>query len=258
MLIEHTLFGVVDKVAEAIKLLRDNEPPEGYFLCFSGDKDSVTIYRLAQMAGVKFDAHYNITTVEPPELLAFVKEHYPTVILEPPQHTMEELIIKKKIPPTRIMRYCTTKLKSTSGNDRFKIVGIRAEESRNRAKRPQIENDRNGSGKFISPIHRWTTSDVWQFIHENNIPYCSLYDEGYKRLGCVLCPFHSDKQRRHDMIRFPTVTEYYREACRKSFEANRDTLRGFQSGDDIFDWWINANRSKPKTNSMPLFEEVFS
>ena len=69
MLIEHSLFGSTDKVADAINLLREHEPKDGYYLCFSGGKDSVVIYDLAVRAGVKFDAHHNITTVEPPEIL---------------------------------------------------------------------------------------------------------------------------------------------------------------------------------------------
>ena len=79
MLIENTLFGTTDKVAEAIQLLREHEPPEGYYLCFSGGKDSVVIYDLAVKAGVKFDAHHNVTTVEPPELMKFIRDHYPNV-----------------------------------------------------------------------------------------------------------------------------------------------------------------------------------
>jgi hypothetical protein len=34
-----------DKVAESINRLRQYEPPEGYFLAFSGGKDSVVLYK---------------------------------------------------------------------------------------------------------------------------------------------------------------------------------------------------------------------
>lgn len=39
--------------------------PEGYYLCFSGGKDSQVIYELAKQAKVKFQAYYNVTTVDP-------------------------------------------------------------------------------------------------------------------------------------------------------------------------------------------------
>lgn len=69
MLKENTLFGIRDKVAESIKLIKEHEPAEGYYVAFSGGKDSVVVYRLMEMAGVKFDAHYHITTVDPPRII---------------------------------------------------------------------------------------------------------------------------------------------------------------------------------------------
>ena len=58
---ELTLFdGKIDKVTRSIERLKTFEPPEGYYLAFSGGKDSVVIKHLADMAGVKYDAHYNL------------------------------------------------------------------------------------------------------------------------------------------------------------------------------------------------------
>ena len=54
-LIEYTLDGTVNKVDVAIKRLRAFEPPEGYYLAFSGGKDSVTVKALMDLAGVKYD-----------------------------------------------------------------------------------------------------------------------------------------------------------------------------------------------------------
>ena len=111
MLTEQTLFGTVDKVADAINLLKAHEPPEGYYLCFSGGKDSVVIHELAKRAGVKFEAYHNVTTVEPPELMRFIRDNYPDVINEHPPMTMAQLIVKKKMPPTQIFRFCCSYLK---------------------------------------------------------------------------------------------------------------------------------------------------
>lgn len=76
-LFEETLYGKTDKVQRAIDILRSFEPPEGYFLAFSGGKDSQCVYHLAKMAGVKFDAHYSVTSVDPPELCRFIKKITP-------------------------------------------------------------------------------------------------------------------------------------------------------------------------------------
>ena len=70
---EATLFGVYDKVETAIQRLRVFEPPEGYYLAFSGGKDSQCIYHLCKEADVRFDAHYSLTTVDPPEAVYFIR-----------------------------------------------------------------------------------------------------------------------------------------------------------------------------------------
>ena len=73
-----------DKVDKAIMRLKTYEPEEGYYLCFSGGKDSCAIKALADMAGVKYDAHYNVTGIDPPELVQFIKTEHADVEFEKP------------------------------------------------------------------------------------------------------------------------------------------------------------------------------
>lgn len=133
-------FNGRDKVDKAILRLQTYEPPEGYFLCFSGGKDSSVIKALADMAKVKYDAHYHVTSVDPPELVQFIKTEHPDVIFDYPRDkdgnriTMWNLIPKKKMPPTRIVRYCCQALKEENGNGRLKVTGVRWAESANRKK----------------------------------------------------------------------------------------------------------------------------
>ena len=64
-----------NKVDVAIERLRLFEPKEGYYLAFSGGKDSQVIYHLAKESGVRFEANYNITGIDPPELVYFIRKY---------------------------------------------------------------------------------------------------------------------------------------------------------------------------------------
>ena len=187
----------LDKVQVAIKRLQLFEPPDGYYVAFSGGKDSCVIKTLADMAGVKYDAHYNHTSVDPPELIYFIREHHPDVKIEYPRYpdgtrvTMWNLIPKKKMPPTRLVRYCCEFLKESGGEGRFVVTGVRwAESSKRRSrsglelsngtktgKRIKIDPDNPNNeelarycptkGKHIlNPIIDWLDEDVWEFIRK--------------------------------------------------------------------------------------------
>ena len=255
-LIEHRLWGDVDKVEQAIKRLRTYEPEEGYYLAFSGGKDSVTILRLAEMAGVQFDAHYNITTVDPPELVKFIKEQHPDVERHRPEMSMFRYILRKKFwPPMRQQRWCCRLLKERGGKGHLVVTGVRWAESRRRAQRRMTEQCyRDGSTTYLHPIIDWTDEQVWEFIHEHDIPYCSLYDEGFKRLGCVLCPMQAHPEQ--DMRRWPQFEQAYRTTFARLIEVRKD--RGmrcdFETGDEMFEWWIDRRRKRPSPDQMVLFE----
>ena len=135
-LIIHDVFGKKrDKVQDVINRFRAFEPEDGYYLAFSGGKDSQCIYHLAQMAGVKFDAHYGVTGADPPELVRFIKRQYPDVAIDFPRDkdgkviTMWNLIPRKLMPPTRLVRYCCAQLKETGGTGRIVVTGVRHAES---------------------------------------------------------------------------------------------------------------------------------
>lgn len=126
------------KVQRAIKALRTFEPEtEPYHLCYSGGKDSDCIRILAALADVRHEIHHSLTTVDAPETIHYIKS-IPGVIIDKSHYsngtvkTMWNLIPKKKMPPTRLVRYCCSELKEQGGNGRLKITGVRALESRNR------------------------------------------------------------------------------------------------------------------------------
>ena len=103
-------------------------------------KDSQCVYHLAKEAGVKFDAHYNLTTVDPPELVYFIRNNYPDVIIDKPEMSMWKLIIKNNCPPTRLQRWCCRELKEHGGEGRICVTGVRwAESTRRKTNRAAFE-----------------------------------------------------------------------------------------------------------------------
>lgn len=107
---------------ESIDLLRRSESlalkyhPDGFYLAFSGGKDSQALYHIAKMAGVKFKAHMALTSVDPPEVIRFVKSHYPDVVLHKPKDSIYNISVKRKfLLPSRIIRWCCAELKEEGG-----------------------------------------------------------------------------------------------------------------------------------------------
>lgn len=122
-----------EKIAlKHLKLLEDTAGEQGYYVCYSGGKDSDAVRVLCQLAGVKHELHNNHTTVDAPETVYHIR-NIPNVITHYPKMSMWQLIVKKGFPPTRFTRYCCEYLKERGGEGRFKVTGVRKSESPRRA-----------------------------------------------------------------------------------------------------------------------------
>ena len=280
--LERASNGLKEKMLYSIQLLRkaerialsyDNE--NGYYLAFSGGKDSQALYHITQLAGVRFHGHMNLTSVDPPEVIRFVKKNYPEVELIKPKKSIFQIAVEKQILPTMRVRWCCAEYKETAGAGKVTLIGIRKAESARRAKRNEVEinnrkfsgtlesldeyrqelkakrarrkSQKNGvnitnadqeqtlgciSGKeslLISPIIHWTEQDVWEFLNKvMEVPHCSLYDEGWRRLGCIGCPMSSAKQKQIENIRYPHVKRNWI----KAIKAIRGGQNSFQATSD--------------------------
>ena len=272
----------VDKVEIAIQRLRSFEPEEGYFLAFSGGKDSCVIKALADMAGVMYEAHYHVTTVDPPELVYFIRKHHPDVTFDHPEQTMWQLIVKNGTPPTRIMRYCCQTLKEGNGRGRVVVTGVRWAESVNRKinkglvnigskasgivlnednaeTRRQVEHCYRTQTTMVNPIIDWIDEDVWEFIQTSNIPYCRLYDEGFKRIGCIGCPLGRPASMKRQFARYPKYKEAYIRAFDKAIaERKRKGMRtegDWSDGESMMRWWLGESDKDDSMDGQIDFED---
>jgi phosphoadenosine phosphosulfate reductase len=255
------------KIDYSISLLQKAEKialayhSDGFRLAFSGGKDSIVLYRLAQMAGVRFTAHMEVTTLDHPELMKFVRGNYPDVTLHRPKLNFYDLIKKKKMLPLMNVRYCCQYLKEQAGAGMCTLIGIRADESARRAGRNEVEISNHkysntldqfnidteskhlcikGKDKLlVSPIFHWTHQDIWRFIRDNNMSYCNLYDEGYTRIGCIFCPMASKKSKARDRLRYPGVERAIKKSIQYLIDTDGYGNRHNANADELFDWWVS-------------------
>jgi len=67
------------------------------------------------------------------------------------------------------------------------ITGIRREQSPTRADAQLVEVDpKRGIHKY-NPLAFWSDKDIWKRIHERDLPYHPLHDQGYSSIGCAPC-----------------------------------------------------------------------
>ncbi len=239
------------KIERSIERLRAHEPAEGYYFADSYGKDSCVCLKLLQMSGVKFDAHHSFTTVDPPELIEFGKKYHTETEIHKPEKSMFQLIADHYFLPTQLKRFCCKYFKESGGSGRLTVTGIRWAESNKRAKRRMTEVCQNDTTKiYLHPIIDWSTQDVWQFIKEYKIPYCSLYDEGFHRLGCIMCPMQRTKGMLRDAQRWPKYAKAYKLAAKRYLEShpNSGLFQYFNTADEAYHWWIfrkSTNRIEP-------------
>lgn len=227
-----------DKIKASIRMIQKAEKtalryqPYGFVCAFSGGKDSQAVRQLMNLADVAHRVEYNMTTIDPPEVVHFIRDYYPDVIVNRPPKTFYQICLHYKLLPSQYKRFCCRELKESTGAGTVTVTGVRHAESYRRAKRGEVEIiTRRRHPQFVSgtldqfeqhqqvesqcirgkdklvinPIIDWTEQDVWEFLTYSDLPHCTLYDRGYTRVGCLFCPMASRRALRmmqHDYPKY--------------------------------------------------------
>lgn len=238
------------KSGPSIKLIQEFEQERPYHVAFSGGKDSIVMYDLVKRAKVKHQAYFAMSTVDPPEVIRFIRTFYPEVIFLRPELSMYQLIIKKGLPirniKGRAAKYCCHRLKEYAGKGEFLIMGIRSSESPHRKNTWHyfdIDTRVEMKGKmYLNPIIDWSEKDVWDYIHYHGLPYPQLYDCGFTRVGCIGCPSAYYKTRQKLLNKYPRFKRMYLKAIRKRMEL--DFFPRFKDEYDVYAWWVGDQSMK--------------
>lgn len=247
----------------------------------SGGKDSAICRELVRRSGVPHEIVHNLTTADAPQTIYYIRERFrkaeddgiPCTVNSPSykgqRTTMWQLIPLKKIPPTRLARYCCEVLKESSGAGRFIVTGVRWAESYKRKsrgiyeslarikenkviinndnddRRMLFESCRIKSRHICNPIVDWSDRDVWEYIRAEKIPLNPLYDQGYFRVGCIGCPM-AGKQRYREFAMLPTYERAYKRAFEEMLlirekDGKEDRTGKWKDAESVFRWWMEED-----------------
>jgi phosphoadenosine phosphosulfate reductase len=67
------------------------------------------------------------------------------------------------------------------------VTSIRRDQTPARAGALKVEWDAKFHLVKINPLADWTAGKIWRYIHEHNLPYNPLHDQGYPSIGCTHC-----------------------------------------------------------------------
>lgn len=249
---------------------------------YSGGKDSDVVLELFRRSGIPFEVHNSHTTADAPQTVCHIREVFRGLELhgvkcsidyhrqkDGSSLTMWKLIETKLIPPTRIKRYCCSKLKETGCLNRMIATGVRWAESSGRKTRGTFENIApKKSGKIkvddekmiltdndstrrlfeqcrlkaktvVNPVIDWPDRDIWDYYWHECRLHNPLYRMGYYRVGCIGCPM-AGRARWKEFADFPTYRRAYIRAFDRMLQIRsaRDLPNKWESGEEVFLWWM--------------------
>lgn len=256
---------------------------EGCTIADSGGKDSSVLKRIAEKCrekyGLQFKINHNHTGLDAPETVYFVRgerDRYQKSGIEYtityPETYFDRLCLKRKMLPTRLVRFCCSALKETYGRRERIVTGVRRDESTNRKQNQGVitvpekklpdevkdnpnflKTPRGGvvllnydnaetvdmvytcfrtNKVLVNPLIYWTDEDVWKYIKDEHIEINPLYECGFDRVGCIGCPMAQYKGRMREFERYPKYRERFIRIADKLVEQTKQRKGDAYNGPD--------------------------
>jgi len=195
------LESLEDKAIKYLKRIQRRYPGLKPVVSYSGGKDSLVTLDLAHRAFENLEIIFNDTGLEMPETINnvnTVSNLYDHKLHVASAGDIFWRAVEVFGPTGKDYRWCckVAKLvpiakltKTLWPSGALNMVGQRAFESLDRAKSPLIWRN-----KWIphmvstTPIQYWNQLACWLYVYKHRLPYNVLYEEGFDRLGCYLCP----------------------------------------------------------------------
>ncbi len=183
---------------------------------FSGGKDSTVVSHLVMNGLGRSDILHIFadTTIEFPDTYTYLDDFQQQHPLTPFIQSRSKLDFFQTAeaigPPSRILRWCCTthktnplaKLIDSMSPDHGVLTfdGVRKAESSRRANYPRLSNKHKIAREVLArPILEWSDLQVWLYMLTHALPFNQAYKKGFRRVGCLYCPYNSEWSQ--DMIK---------------------------------------------------------
>jgi phosphoadenosine phosphosulfate reductase len=197
---EKILTAFEDRAIHFVQDIVAEFPDRTPIIAYSGGKDSLATLILVLRGIGKVPILFADSGFEFEETCQNVEQvacHYGLELVKTTSSALFEKVFEEKGPPAINARWCCAVCKLQPVNAHIEkrwgnclsFIGQRRYESHKRMKSSSVwRNKRVPRQLAASPIHEWTALHVWLYLFREGAPYNALYEQGFDRIGCYICP----------------------------------------------------------------------
>ena len=193
------------KISLGIEIIKEAEDRYGdkIGIAFTGGKDSTVLLdliRRSKNGKIPFKVITIDTSAEFPEIKEFMEKLKSAWNFEIVKYSNNEAL-RQKYPIAKDKTDCCNTLKTIPLKESIKdlhlkamFTGIRRDENEARANESYFSKRKDPHHFRIHPLLHFTEKDIWDYIKFNNLPYCNLYEQGYRSIDCAPCTHKTSEQ----------------------------------------------------------------